>query len=31
MTIQPDIQFIANPSGQYQDALVPGLRFEAVF
>ncbi len=31
LSIQPDIQFIANPSGQFQDALLPGLRFEAVF
>ncbi|MCA9190735.1 MAG: carbohydrate porin [Planctomycetales bacterium] len=26
--LQPDVQFIANPSGLYQDALLPGLRFE---
>jgi porin len=30
ISVQPDIQFIANPSGQYRDALVPGLRFEVV-
>ncbi len=29
-SVQPDVQFIANPSGQYRDALVPGLRFEIV-
>ena len=31
MTIQPDVQFIANPGGLYRDALVPGMRFEVVF
>lgn len=31
MSLQPDIQYIANPSGQYADALVPGMRFEIVF
>lgn len=30
LSLQPDIQFIANPGGQYKDALVPGLRFEVV-
>ncbi len=29
-TIQPDFQFIANPSGQFRDAFVVGLRFEVV-
>ncbi len=29
-SLQPDIQFIANPGGRFQDALVPGLRFELV-
>lgn len=31
ITFQPDIQYIANPGGQYRDALVPGMRFEVVF
>jgi porin len=31
LSLQPDVQYIANPGGQYKDALVPGLRFEAVF
>lgn len=29
-SVQPDVQFIANPSGLYRDALVPGMRFEVV-
>lgn len=29
LCIQPDVQFIASPSGIYDDALVVGLRFEA--
>lgn len=28
MSVQPDLQYIANPSGIYRDALVVGLRFE---
>ncbi len=31
MTVQPDVQYIANPSGIHRDALVPGMRFEVVF
>ena len=31
LSVQPDIQYIAHPSGRYKDALVPGLRFETVF
>ncbi|MCP4263147.1 MAG: carbohydrate porin [Planctomycetes bacterium] len=31
MSIQPDIQYIANPSGNGDDALVFGVRFEIVF
>lgn len=31
MTIQPDFQYIVNPSGVYRDAVVPGMRFEVVF
>ncbi len=31
MSVQPDIQYIANPSGIHRDALVPGMRFEVVF
>lgn len=31
MTVQPDIQYIANPSGIHRDAVVPGMRFEVVF
>jgi len=31
LSLQPDIQYIANPGGQFQDALLPGLRFEAIF
>lgn len=30
LSLQPDVQYIFNPSGQYKDALVPGLRFEVV-
>jgi porin len=30
ITIQPDMQYICNPSGVEQDAFVAGLRFEAV-
>ncbi len=29
-TLQPDIQFISQPGGLYDDALLPGLRFELV-
>lgn len=29
-TLQPDLQFIASPSGQFQDALLPGFRFELI-
>ena len=28
LTIQPDVQFLASPSGIYRDACVVGLRFE---
>ena len=28
--VQPDIQFISQPAGLYDDALLPGLRFELV-
>lgn len=31
LSLQPDLQYIANPGGQYKDAFLPGLRFEAVF
>lgn len=27
--IQPDLQYIVNPGGQYRDSLVVGVRFEA--
>jgi porin len=30
-TIQPDLQFIARPGGQFKDALLPGVRFQLVF
>jgi len=30
ISLQPDIQYIANPGGLYKDALVAGLRFEVV-
>lgn len=30
LSVQPDLQFIANPSGLYKDALVAGVRFELV-
>ncbi|MCA9127852.1 MAG: carbohydrate porin [Planctomycetales bacterium] len=26
--LQPDVQFIASPSGSFKDALLPGVRFE---
>jgi porin len=29
-TVQPDLQFISQPGGIYDDALLPGLRFELV-
>lgn len=29
-TVQPDVQFISQPGGIYNDALLPGLRFELV-
>ena len=28
--LQPDLQFISQPSGRFDDALLPGLRFEVV-
>ena len=31
VSFQPDIQYIANPGGQYRDALLPGMRFEVIF
>ena len=31
MSIQPDIQYIATPSGIYPDALVVGMRFQLAF
>ncbi len=31
LSLQPDLQYIANPGGQYKDAFLPGLRFEAIF
>ncbi len=31
ISIQPDLQYIANPGGLYRDALVAGARFEVVF
>lgn len=31
LSLQPDIQYIANPGGQYKDAFLPGLRFESIF
>ncbi|WP_425615894.1 carbohydrate porin [Anatilimnocola sp. NA78] len=30
VSVQPDVQFIANPGGLYQDALLFGVRFEMV-
>jgi len=27
-TVQPDLQYVASPSGLYRDSLVVGLRFE---
>jgi len=30
VSLQPDLQFIANPGGLYQDALLFGIRFEMV-
>lgn len=30
ITLEPDLQYIANPDGQYRDAFVFGVRFEAV-
>ncbi len=30
LTIRPDLQYVANPSGRYRDALVFGLRFEVI-
>jgi porin len=30
-SLQPDLQYISHPGGQYKDALLPGLRFEAIF
>lgn len=31
LSIQPDVQYIARPSGQERDALVVGIRFESNF
>ncbi|MHC4728538.1 MAG: carbohydrate porin [Planctomycetota bacterium] len=31
MSIQPDIQYIANPGGNGDDALAFGVRFEIAF
>lgn len=31
VSLQPDMQYIANPGGQYKDVLLTGLRFEAIF
>lgn len=31
LSLQPDLQYIASPGGQFRDAIVSGLRFEAVF
>lgn len=31
LCLQPDVQYLARPSGQYKDALVAGLRFELIF
>lgn len=28
MTIQPDMQYVINPSGLYRDALAVGVRFQ---
>jgi carbohydrate-selective porin OprB len=30
ISVQPDVQFIANPNGEFQDALLFGVRFEMV-
>jgi len=30
LVMQPDLQFIANPGGNGQDALLAGIRFELV-
>ena len=30
LMIQPDLQYVASPSGMYRDAFVAGLRFEVV-
>jgi len=30
ISLQPDLQYIANPGGRFKDALLPGLRFEMV-
>ncbi len=30
VSLQPDLQFIANPGGEFQDALLLGIRFEMV-
>lgn len=29
--LQPDLQYICHPGGQYRDAVLPGVRFELVF
>jgi porin len=31
ISLQPDLQYIANPGGLYRDALLPGFRFEVIF
>lgn len=31
ISLQPDLQYIATPSGIYRDALVAGVRFQAAF
>ena len=31
LSIQPDLQYIASPSGIYRDALAVGLRFQVTF
>lgn len=31
LCLQPDLQYIARPSGQFKDALIAGMRFELVF
>jgi carbohydrate-selective porin OprB len=31
ITLQPDLQYIANPSGIYGDSLTVGLRYQVSF